>query len=75
MSGEACFPIGSCDTEPSGAVSRRRDRLPSTRTLNRRVTGKSGPFTVEFPFGLDSIRIACAHSADAPTSNMLRKVR
>jgi len=37
-----------------------RDRLPSMRTLNRKVMSRSGPCTVELILGVDSIRMACA---------------
>src|SRR5216684_1234003 len=60
VSAGVCLLISSVCAEPPGWMSVKRERSVSMRTLNRSLTGTSGPGTVLFSAGSDSRRIACA---------------
>src|SRR6516225_6178709 len=60
MSGLDCLASVRGIDVPSSATRSMRDRLPSMRTLKRKVMSRFGPCTVELILGVDSIRMACA---------------
>ena len=68
MSGLDCWSSGTGLVDPSGSSKLQRERLPSTRTLYRSQTGRSGPWKVDPALGFDSTSTACAYSFAGTTA-------